>query len=266
MKTRRSKITPWLGALLCLSLALAAKAGDDATPSTATTAQDTSASPKPGEQGMQPAGVPYDAMQERSTDTKTAEGAPTRINKARGILGMAVRSQNDERLGHIKDFVIDWKTEQVSYAVISTAPKASLGLGGKMVAVPLAALTPSADHKFLILNTDKAKLEAASGFTADNWPSVGNPSWGAQPAWQQDATTAPLKGQPPAPPDTQHPRNVTPGNSSVPDPNSNLGEEPSPLPEQEPPAKPAEPDSGADGSTKPDQTPGSSPSPTPDGK
>ncbi len=56
----------------------------------------------------------------------------------------------------------------------------------KYLAVPLNALTASPDDKHLILNADKSKVEAAAGFDRNNWPSVGNPSWGAEPFWQSN--------------------------------------------------------------------------------
>ena len=101
---------------------------------------------------------------------------------------MAVRNQNDEQLGHIKDLVIDPKTEKISYAVMSTAPKALLGINEKLLAVPLSAFTISSDEKHLVLNADKAKVEAAAGFDKNSWPSVSSPSWGAEPFWQTSDT------------------------------------------------------------------------------
>jgi len=166
-----------MAALLCLTLAPGAKAGDDADASKASTSQET------------------------SSQTKATEGAPTKCNKASTLIGMDVRNQNDEHLGHIKDLVIDWKTEGVSYAVISTAPKALLGMDEKLLAVPLTALAASPDHKCLILNADKTKVEAAMGFNKDNWPSVSNPSWGAEPFWQKETGKPAATEQPAKEPD-----------------------------------------------------------------
>ena len=183
---------------------------------------------------------------------------------------MDVRNQNDEHLGHIKDLVIDWKTEQVSYAVLSTAPKGLFGMGGKLLAVPLTALTPSSDQKHLILNADKSKVEAAMGFDSDNWPSVTNPSWGAEPFWQKETATPPMSDQPAKGSDTNDERNMTPAASPATDPNSNLGEEPGVAPDRDLPAKPdmapeskPQSDSKSDADTKdnakPDQDPESPP-------
>src|ERR1035441_2313923 len=133
MKTRSSDLTPWLTALVCLTLAPCTKAADEAEPPLAPTSQKASADPKSDEQGMEPNDTPAQGSHEMSAETKSSEAPPTRVNKASGILGMDVRNQNDEHLGHIKDIVIDWKTEQVSYAVLSTASKTLLGLIGVRV-------------------------------------------------------------------------------------------------------------------------------------
>jgi sporulation protein YlmC with PRC-barrel domain len=172
MKIQSRNITPWMAALLCLTLAPLTKAGDDTEESKVTIAQET------------------------NSETKSNEGAPTKCHKASGILGMDVRNQNDEHLGHIKDLVIDWKTEGVSYAVISTGNKVLLDMNEKLLAVPLAALTVSSDQKHLTLNADKSKLAAATGFSENNWPSVSNPSWGAEPFWQKDTDKPAVTDEP----------------------------------------------------------------------
>jgi sporulation protein YlmC with PRC-barrel domain len=173
-----------------------------------------------------------------SMDSKSSEGPPTRADKASGILGMKVRNQNNQYLGRIKDLVIDWKTEQVSYAVLSTGGMPPFGMGGKLLAVPLTALTASDDHKHLILNADKSKLEAAMGFDSNNWPSVGNPSWGAEPFWQKETTMPPMSNHPAKGSDIKVKEDVTPGDTQATDPNSLLGEEPGVMPDRDVPAKP----------------------------
>src|SRR6266567_3934555 len=103
MKTTYGKIIPWMAALICLTLANLPKAAADDADSTKTTGS-------------------------YKTETKTTEGTPAKYNKASGFIGMDVRNQAGEQLGHVKDLVLDLKTEKVSYAVMSTAPKALLGI------------------------------------------------------------------------------------------------------------------------------------------
>lgn len=174
MKTATRNLTPAMIALLCLALPNWARATDE-----------TYAPMEP-------------TSHEMGHETKASENTPARYNKASGIIGMDIRNQSDEHLGHIKDVVFDLKTERVSYAVISTAPKIMMGIDEKLLAVPLNALTVSSDGKSLVLNADKSKVETAQGFDRHDWPSVMSPSWGAQPFWQQTtempaATAAPAK-------------------------------------------------------------------------
>jgi len=155
MNTTSKKITSGALAALCLTLAGSLKAADSTD------------SLKP--------------ESELKNETKNIESVPAKFNKASGIVGMTVRNQLDERLGKIKDVVFDLRSERVAYAVMSTGGL----LQQKYLAVPLSAFTASADNKHLILCAEKSKLETATGIERDNWPSVVNPSWGAEPFWEQ---------------------------------------------------------------------------------
>ncbi|GEM_PF-1843166 len=208
---------PWLAAAACLTLVLGAKAVGEADSAKASPSQKECSDSQASDQQTRSGD-----MSAQSSHPVRAEGAPTQCNKASGILGMDVRNQKDERLGHIKDLVIDWKNEQVSYAVINTASKGLLGMGGKLLAVPLTALTASSDHSHLILNADKERVEAATGFDANNWPSVHNPSWGAEPFWQAQTGKSALPSQPAKALDIK----ASPGTKSEPDSEMDRGEEP----------------------------------------
>ena len=175
MKITYGKVLPWIAGAACLTLAtlFTVKADDPAASSTTGT---------------------YRSTDKTTTTTAGAtEGMPAKFNKASALIGMDVRNQSGEQLGHIKDIVIDLRNEKVSYAVMSTAPKALLGINEKLLAVPLNAFTVSSDEKHLVLNADKAKVEAAAGFDKNNWPAVNNPSWGAEPFWQKSTESAPRK-------------------------------------------------------------------------
>jgi len=194
MKTNSKNMAPWMAALLCLAVAPGAKATDDADAPKAASSHET------------------------SSEMKSTEGTPAKCNKASGFIGMDVRNQDDEHLGHIKDLVFDLKTERVSYAVISTAPKALLGIDEKLLAVPVNALMPGTDGKYLILNADKSKVQAAAGFDRDNWPSLNNPSWGAEPFWQKDTEKSGIQEKPAKQPDATSDPEVKPDSKSDSDP------------------------------------------------
>ncbi len=114
-------------------------------------------------------------------DSPATDSLPTNCNKASSVLGMEVRNQKNEVLGKIHDIVFDLKSERVSYALLEVS-----GSKGKLVAVPLSALSAGEGADHLVLRADKAKLTAAAGIQGSHWPSVTNPSWGSQNAVAQD--------------------------------------------------------------------------------
>ncbi|HTG44454.1 MAG TPA: PRC-barrel domain-containing protein [Verrucomicrobiae bacterium] len=90
-------------------------------------------------------------------------------NKASGILGMEVRNRDNQKLGEIKDLVLDVNQGKVSYAVLAVG--GFLGVGEKLIALPPSALRAAEDGEYLVLNADKSKIQAAPGFAATSWPS-----------------------------------------------------------------------------------------------
>jgi sporulation protein YlmC with PRC-barrel domain len=113
---------------------------------------------------------------------ETMPGQPTRFNKASKLIGTEVQNEQGENLGEIKDIVINLDKGTVSYAVLSSG--GVLGIGEKLLAVPLTAFSRSADQKHLVLQTTKDNITKAESI-GNNWPSVQNPSFGAMPFWQQ---------------------------------------------------------------------------------
>lgn len=116
----------------------------------------------------------------------TMAGQPQKMNKASELIGMEVKNQQGEKLGKIRDVVIDLKSGRAAYAVIGVS-EGTFGLREKLHAVPLNAFQASATGDSLTLYTDKDKLARAQGFDKNSWPSVSNPSWGAEPFWQDPA-------------------------------------------------------------------------------
>ena len=149
--------------------------------------------------------------------TRAGKGVPMKSNKASTLIGMQVKNQNDERLGKIEDFVVDMPSGRISYVVLDAGGL----LSDKLLAVPLNAFTPSSDHSYLILRADKTKLQAATGFDRNNWPSVSNPTWGADKFWDAPAgseyrTPPPSVRQPQDVPPASPPSPVEPKNAPSP--------------------------------------------------
>jgi sporulation protein YlmC with PRC-barrel domain len=102
------------------------------------------------------------------------------INRAHNLIGMAIRNRNNEELGEIKDLVIDLQSGKVAYATIASG--GFIGVGEKLIAVPLSALTPSEkSDKYLILDATKGEIIDAPGIAQTNWPDFRNPNYDESP-------------------------------------------------------------------------------------
>ena len=93
-----------------------------------------------------------------------------RVLSAASIIGNKVVNTDGEQLGNIKDLVIDLDDAQIAYAVLSFG--GFLGLGDKLFAIPLEALTFDTRENQVVLDVDKDVLKKAPGFDKDKWPDT----------------------------------------------------------------------------------------------
>jgi sporulation protein YlmC with PRC-barrel domain len=101
--------------------------------------------------------APYTQRQARLND----------VAKARDVIGMTVKNNQDERLGKVEDLAIDLPSGRVLQAIISVGGFA--GVGDTLIAVPPGALQRDAEHKILRLDADKEKLKNAPRFETSKW-------------------------------------------------------------------------------------------------
>ena len=105
--------------------------------------------------------------------------APGRLGpmllSASTISGDDVYNRQGEKLGSIKDLMMDIQSGRVCYAVLSFG--GFLSLGEKLFAVPWSALAVDTENKRLLLDTNEERLKDAPGFDKDNWPNMADPSW-----------------------------------------------------------------------------------------
>lgn len=92
----------------------------------------------------------------------------TDANKASKIMGMEVKNREDERVGRVKDIVIDVRSGKVAYAVLATGFMGS----GKLIAVPLDALTLQPGAKNFVIDAPRDRIDAAPGFADNDWPGL----------------------------------------------------------------------------------------------
>jgi sporulation protein YlmC with PRC-barrel domain len=98
-----------------------------------------------------------------------------RLLSATSLMSDDVYNQKEEKLGDIKDLMLDTHSGTVSYAVLSFG--GFLGMGEKLFAVPWSALTLDTSNKRFVLNVASERLENAPGFDKDNWPDMADPTW-----------------------------------------------------------------------------------------
>ncbi|OBV36541.1 PRC-barrel domain-containing protein [Janthinobacterium psychrotolerans] len=94
------------------------------------------------------------------------------------LIGDDVYNHSDEQLGDIKEIMLDMRSGQIAYAVLSFG--GVLGLGEKLFAVPWEKLTLDTVNKRFLLDVDKDQLKNAPGFDKDNWPDMASDAWNDQ--------------------------------------------------------------------------------------
>ncbi|MFN7139046.1 MAG: PRC-barrel domain-containing protein, partial [Limisphaerales bacterium] len=111
------------------------------------------------------------------------------FHRSSDLIGMEVRNQQNERLGTVRDAMVDLQTGRVAFVVLSGA-----GAGDRLVAIPPQALNIQGQDR-IVLNMDRERLRAAPSFERNRWPERIDQQWssdvyrfyGAQPYWQMGA-------------------------------------------------------------------------------
>jgi len=94
------------------------------------------------------------------------------------LIGDGVVNGDDDKLGDIKEIMLDMQTGQVAYAVLAFG--GFLGMGEKLFAVPWQALhLDTTNHRF-VLDVEKERLKHAPGFDKDAWPDMADVGWATQ--------------------------------------------------------------------------------------
>lgn len=94
------------------------------------------------------------------------------------LAGDDVVDANGDKLGSLKEIMIDIAHGEVAYAVISRGGLA--GIGEKLFAVPWEMFVVDLEEHELILDIDEDVLDNSAGFDPDNWPSFSDDEWRTQ--------------------------------------------------------------------------------------
>jgi osmotically-inducible protein OsmY len=112
----------------------------------------------------------------------------TTANRASEIIGMEVRNNENEKLGKVEDLIVNLGSGHVGYAILSMG--GVLGIGDKLVLVPVNEFAYALSEKKLILNTSKDVLKNAPRFEKGKWPDLNDPQWDAEAhAYYKDKST-----------------------------------------------------------------------------
>ena len=103
------------------------------------------------------------------------QGPGPQLMGANTLMGNDVFNKASEDLGDIKELMIDMASGRIAYAVLSFG--GFLGMGGKLFAVPWAALTLDTENKRFALDVEKTRLSSAPGFDKDKWPNMADATW-----------------------------------------------------------------------------------------
>lgn len=115
------------------------------------------------------------------------------VLSASTLEGDDVVNPGGEKLGKLKEVMIDITTGNVGYAVLSRG--GVMGMGEKLFAIPWSIMTVDGESEQIVLDVTEDFLDAAPGFDPDHWPEFSSPEWGEdihrhygiEPYWNSEA-------------------------------------------------------------------------------
>ncbi len=122
-----------------------------------------------GGSSMKPVGCvqPDGGIKIRQRDQADSGIDPRKIT-ASTIIGDKIKDKNGNQIGKIEEVVLDLTSGTISYVVLSVGGLA--GIGDKLFAIPLQALSFDNVEKAFYLNAEKKSFKNLPGFDKLNWP------------------------------------------------------------------------------------------------
>lgn len=102
------------------------------------------------------------------TDTSTATQSAHRLIASNRVEGTVVYNREGEKLGRIEKFMVDKKSGQAEYAVLSFG--GLFGMGHDHYPLPWNILEYAIDQGGYVVDLDKDKMKAGPSFKADEAP------------------------------------------------------------------------------------------------
>lgn len=97
------------------------------------------------------------------------------LHRGTNVIGSKVVNPEGEFLGKIEDLVIDAGEGRVTAVILSVG--GFLGIGEKLIAIPLSAFDYEDEHGRFSLDIGKETLKNAPSFKQDDWPELIDRVW-----------------------------------------------------------------------------------------
>lgn len=114
-------------------------------------------------------------------DSSTSEMSPrmkpagAALLSASSLTGDEIVNLREEKLGSVKEIMIDTGTGKVAYIVLASG--GLLGIGDRLFAIPWNALSLDTENRRFVLDADIERIRNAPGFDKDDWPDMADRSW-----------------------------------------------------------------------------------------
>lgn len=112
-------------------------------------------------------------MQPHNATSKSANHSGKRLISADRVQGTPVFDHEGKQIGHLEDVMLDKRTGQVAYAILSHG--GILGAGERYHPIPWAMLHYDVEKNGYVVPLDKARLEEAP--TLDHTEVYGDDAW-----------------------------------------------------------------------------------------
>jgi len=103
------------------------------------------------------------------------KGAGSTLLSAGSLAGKLVVNRDGERLGKIKELMLNTANGSMCYAVLSSG--GFLGIGERLFAVPWRALVLDCRQKRFVLDVIMTRFKVAPGFDKHEWPAIADTNW-----------------------------------------------------------------------------------------
>ena len=91
------------------------------------------------------------------------------------LIGSKVLNPAGEALGNIEDITVDFRNDQVAYAILRFG--GTFGWRDKHFAIPWSVIQYNTTDQCAVIDIDQERLASAPGFEKENWPDMADNTW-----------------------------------------------------------------------------------------